>query len=286
MRIIVYIAGFLMALADSVPGVSGGTIAFVLGVYQELIDSIKNLGNKEKRKTSLKFLIKLMSAWIVGFLLAVLILTSLFENNIYLLSSIFIGFIFISIPITLKEDKEEMKKNKHHLIFTILGAVIVVVVAYLGTKIEIDANTTASQLNLFGYVYLFITGALAICCMLVPGISGSTMLMITGVYFLIINSIKEFLLFNFTVFPILLMFGMGIIIGGFFAVKTISHVYKNHRSATIYTIEGLMIGSLYAIVMGPTNLDLPPLSLDTFNLFGFSFGVILILGLEQLKSKK
>ncbi|MGL5021136.1 MAG: DUF368 domain-containing protein [Mycoplasmatales bacterium] len=283
MRIIVYIAGFLMAMADSVPGVSGGTIAFVLGVYQELIDSIKNLGNKQKRKASIKFLAKLMSAWIVGFLLAVLILTSLFENNIYLLSSIFIGFIFISIPITLREDKEEMLNNKHHLIYTLLGAVIVVIVSYLGTKIQIDANTTASQLNILGYVYLFITGALAICCMLVPGISGSTMLMITGVYFLIINSIKEFLLLNFAVFPILLVFGMGIIIGGFFAVKTISHVYKNHRSATIYTIEGLMIGSLYAIIIGPTNLDLEPLTIDTFNFFGFLFGALIILGLEKLK---
>jgi putative membrane protein len=287
MRIIVFITGFLMALADSVPGVSGGTIAFVLGVYQELIDSIKNLTNKDKaiRKAAILFVINIGITWVIGAVLAVLVLTALFETHIYLLSSIFIGFIFVSIPITMQDDKKEMLENKHHFFYTIIGIIIVVAFAYLGTKINIDASST-TEIGLLGYVYIFLTGMLAIGCMLLPGISGSTMLMITGVYFLIMNSVESFLKLDFTVFPILFVFGMGILVGGFFSVKLISYVYKNYRTQTVYTIEGLMIGSLYAIVVGPTSLDLDPLSFDTFSIIGFIFGAILILGLEKIKHKK
>jgi len=288
MRIIVFITGFLMALADSVPGVSGGTIAFVLGVYQELIDSIKNLTNKDKviRKSAILFIINIGITWFIGAVLAVLVLTSLFESHIYLLSSIFLGFVFVSIPITMQDDKKEMLENKHHFLYTIIGIVVVVTVAYLGTKINIDASTTASAIGFLGYVYLFLTGILAISCMLLPGISGSTMLMITGVYFLIMNSIESFLKLDFTVFPILFVFGLGILVGAFFAVKIISYVYKNYRTQTVYTIEGLMIGSLYAIIVGPTSLELPPLSFQTFSIIGFLFGAVLILGLEKIKHAK
>lgn len=288
MRVIVFITGFLMALADSVPGVSGGTIAFVLGVYQELIDSIKNLTSKDKnvRKAAILFVINIMSTWIIGAVLAVLILTSLFETHIYLLSSIFIGFIFVSIPITMQDDKKEMLENKHHFLFTIIGVVVVVTVAYLGTKINIDAGATAATIGLTGYIYIFLTGMLAISCMLLPGISGSTMLMITGVYFLIMNSIESFLKLDFSVFPILFAFGLGILAGGFLAVKLISYVYKNYRTQTVYTIEGLMIGSLYAIAVGPTSLELAALSFQTFSIIGFLFGAVLILGLEKLKHAK
>ena len=86
------IRGFCMALADSVPGVSGGTIAFILGFYDKFINSLNNLvfGSNEERKESIKFLLKLGIGWIVGMVLAVLILTNLFENQIYRVSSVFI----------------------------------------------------------------------------------------------------------------------------------------------------------------------------------------------------
>ena len=97
-----------MALADSVPGVSGGTIAFLLGFYDKFIDSIDDLltGTKEKRKEAFFFLLKLGIGWVSGFVIAVLILTSVFESHIYYISSLFIGFIIFAIPIVVKEEKE------------------------------------------------------------------------------------------------------------------------------------------------------------------------------------
>ena len=106
-----------MALADSVPGVSGGTIAYLLGYYEEFINSLNSFltakGDKSERKNnikkSVKFLLKLGIGWIVGFVAAVLILTSVFESHIYQVSSLFIGFIVFSIPLIVYEEKEFRK---------------------------------------------------------------------------------------------------------------------------------------------------------------------------------
>ena len=88
------IGGFCMALADSVPGVSGGTIAFIMGFYDNFIGSIHDFvfGSMKEKKQALRFLIKLGIGWLTGMILAVLILYSLFESHIYVISSLFIGF--------------------------------------------------------------------------------------------------------------------------------------------------------------------------------------------------
>ena len=89
-----------MALADSVPGVSGGTVAFILGFYDEFINSISLLikGKKDERKKAFFFLLRVGIGWAVGMGLAVFVLTAVFEKHIYLISSLFIGFILAAIP--------------------------------------------------------------------------------------------------------------------------------------------------------------------------------------------
>ena len=106
------IEGVCMALADSVPGVSGGTIAFILGFYDKFINSLDSLmfGKKKEKLEALKFLLKLGIGWIIGMVLAVLVLTNLFETHIYEVSSVFLGFIIFSIPLIMKEEKESLKE--------------------------------------------------------------------------------------------------------------------------------------------------------------------------------
>ena len=98
--------GFCMALADSVPGVSGGTIAFILGFYDKFINALNDVfyGDFKKKKSALWFLFKLGTGWIVGMALATLVLTSLFETKIYNVSSLFLGFIVFSIPENFKSS--------------------------------------------------------------------------------------------------------------------------------------------------------------------------------------
>ena len=108
-----YICGFFMALADSVPGVSGGTIAFIFGLYDEFIKSVSSLifGSMPEKINAMKFLGRLGLGWIVGFVMAIIVLTSLFQTYIYQVSSLFIGFTVFTIVIVLGEEKDSVNGN-------------------------------------------------------------------------------------------------------------------------------------------------------------------------------
>jgi len=284
--IISFINGFCMSLADSVPGVSGGTIAFILGFYDNFIISLDDLfrGNFEKKKQAFIYLFKLGIGWIVGFVLAVLFLSSLFESHIYEMSSLFIGFIIFAIPLVMKEELESIKGKYQNIIFTILGSLLVVIITYLNRSggSTFDVNT----LNIGTIIYVFLAAMVAISAMILPGISGSTLLLIFGLYIPIITKIKEFLSFDFSAVPILFIFGLGIIFGVLFFTKLLRKCLEKRRSATIYAILGMMIASIYSIVMGPTTLEIPKeyLTFETFNILYFILGGIIIFSLEGLKN--
>ena len=116
-----------MALADSVPGVSGGTIAFLLGFYDKFIGSLDALmsGNMQQKKEAVIFLLKLGIGWIVGFLMAVSVLASIFHTQIYAISSLFMGFILFAIPIVIREEKKNMRLNAASMIALLVGIAVV-----------------------------------------------------------------------------------------------------------------------------------------------------------------
>lgn len=280
------IRGFCMALADSVPGVSGGTIAFILGFYDKFINSLDRLmfGKLKEKKESILFLIKIGIGWIVGMIAAVLVLTNLFETKIYEVSSLFMGFIIFSIPLIIKEEKSSLKGKHANLIFTLIGILVVALITCFnpvsgGNMVDI------SNLNLGLSVYIFIAAMVAISAMVLPGISGSTLLLIFGLYIPVISAIKEILHFNFEYLPALIIFGLGIIAGVLLVIRLIKIALEKFRSQTIYLIIGLMIGSLYAIVMGPTTLEVArePMGLGTFSIIFFIIGGAIIFGLEKFK---
>ena len=279
--------GFCMALADSVPGISGGTVAFILGFYDEFINSVNSLISKgHNKKKAIKFLIKLGIGWAIGMSISSVILSSLFEKHIYSVSSLFIGFIVFAIPLIVRDEKDRLKGKFWYLFYTLIGILIVSIITYFnpvggGSSIEID------NLNIGLVLYLFFAGIVAISAMVVPGISGSTILLIFGLYVPIITSINEFLHFNFKVLPILIIFGIGVITGILIIVKIIKKAFDKYISQTIYLVFGLMIGSIYAIIMGPTSLEVAQeaMSFGTFNILFFIIGGIVVYGLEVLRKK-
>ena len=202
MFIIQFIRGFCMALADSVPGVSGGTIAFLLGFYDKFIDSIDDLltGTKEERKDAFVFLIKLGIGWISGFVIAVLILTSVFESHIYYISSLFIGFIIFAIPIVIKEEKKCLGTNKKAIPFVLLGIAVVCAITYFNPVSGGNDGVNLDHLTPGLAVFVFFAGVIAISAMVLPGISGSTLLLIFGLYLPIITAIKDMLHLDFSSF--------------------------------------------------------------------------------------
>ena len=281
------VRGFCMALADSVPGVSGGTIAFILGFYDQFINSLNNLvfGNKKEKKEALFFLLKLGIGWVIGMILAILVLTSLFANHIYEVSSVFIGFIIFSLPLIISEEKGVLKGKYKNLLFLILGIVIVSIITYFNPMNGSENVVDITNLSFGLILYVFVAAMIAISAMVLPGISGSTLLLIFGLYIPITTAIKEFLHLNFGYFPILVIFGLGVLTGIAVVIKGIKAALSKYRSQTVYLILGLMLGSLYAIVMGPTTLEVyhEPMTFQTFSIGFFILGGLIIGLLQWLK---
>lgn len=277
------ILGFCMALADSVPGVSGGTVAFLLGFYDEFINSLNYLikGCKEERIKAIKFLIKLLIGWVVGMSLAVSILANVFDEGIYKISSLFLGLVITSIPIMIMEEKKNLK-NKKNMLFMIPGILLVVVLSI----IKVTKGLDLQNLNLGMIIYIMISGMLAISAMVLPGISGSTLLLSFGLYIPIITAIKNLLHFDFSGFSLLLIFGIGVLLGIFVSIRGIKKVLEKYRSQTLYVIIGMMIGSLYAIIVGPTTLKVPKeaMNFHNFSIIYFLIGILIVFGLQKMKS--
>ena len=284
--IVNFFNGFAMALADSVPGVSGGTIAFLLGFYDQFINSLNYLltKNVNHRKSGLRFLGKIGIGWIIGMISSILILTSVFESHIYKVSSLFMGFIIFSIPIIISEEKEVLKGKYLNIIFTIIGIALVFLISYYNTSQVAQINLTS--LGFGTGIYIFLVGMIAISAMILPGISGSTLLLIFGLYLPIINGIKDLLHFDFSSFIGLFIFGLGVLTGIFSIIKLLRKALNKYRTQTVYAIIGLMIGSIYSIIMGPTTLDVPvdAINFNNFSIIFFLIGGIIVWGLQKFKT--
>lgn len=282
------IGGFCMALADSVPGVSGGTVAFIMGFYDQFIGAIHNLafGSRTEKKDSLKYLGKLGAGWIIGMIIAALILSALFESHIYMVSSLFIGFIAGSIPLILKEERESLVEIGRGLFFFVIGIILVAGITWANGKIG-GGSMDLGQFSIGIAVKMFFIGMIAISAMFLPGISGSTLLLIFGAYIPVITAIKNVLSLNMSYLPSLLFFGCGILAGAGAVVKAIKVCFDKFHAQIVYLILGMMIGSLYAIVMGPTTLGTSyvPLNVKNFQITAAVAGVILVMGLQRLKEK-
>ena len=281
------IRGFCMALADSVPGVSGGTVAFLLGFYDKFISSIDDLisGNMQKKKEALIFLIKLGIGWVIGFISAVSVLASIFDTKIYEISSLFMGFILFAIPLVIKEEKKSMIFKPSTIVAGIAGVAIVALITYFNPMSGQGTSINLSVLNIGLIIYVFIAAMFAISAMVLPGISGSTLLLIFGLYVPIISAVKSVITFDFAYLPILIVFALGILTGAASVVRIIKWALDKHRPIMIFLIIGMMIGSFYAIIMGPMTLETPkdPLSFETFSILWLVIGGVIIYGLQLLK---
>ena len=277
--------GFCMALADSVPGVSGGTVAFILGFYDRFINAPHDLFGRDNvvRKTALVYLLKLGVGWMVGMALCVSLLASLFSTHIYFMSSLFLGLTVVSIPFVALAEKKALCRWQMAP-FALLGMALVVGLAMLRGSSGL-LTVDMARPGLLGAGYLFLSGVVAITAMVLPGISGSSILLIAGVYLPVIQAIRQLLHLDLHVVPGLMALGFGVIAGVALSIKAIRAALQKHRSAMIWFILGLMIGSLYAIAMGPASLQTPqpPLSAATFQPLAFLLGVGLLVGLELLR---
>ena len=170
-------------------------------------------GKKEERKEAFFYLVKLGIGWLIGMGLAILVLTNLFQTHIYQVSSLFIGFILFSIPLIIKEEKESLKGKSKNILFLILGILFVSLITYFNPVSGSESVVNLGEFRIGLGIYVLIAGMISISAMVLPGVSGSTLLLIFGLYIPIISAIKEILNGSFQAFPMLCFFGVGVLLG-------------------------------------------------------------------------
>lgn len=238
--------GFGMGTSDLIPGVSGGTIALLLGIYDDFISSVSGLFSK-RFWPSFKFLLPIL----LGMGLAIALLSNLFN---YLLSYheiptmfFFTGLIIGIIPYLLKTSNfKQTFKTKHYLMI-LIGIIILVIITLLNNGDKHSGETLTLSFGLI--IKYFIAGMFASSAMLLPGISGSFMLLVFGAYGTVMFSISELVNLNFTALPILIIVGLGILTGFMLSSRMIQY-FLHHTTMTFALIIGFVIGSIYAVFPG------------------------------------
>ncbi len=295
---IITLKGMAMGAADVVPGVSGGTIAFISGIYEELIDSINNVKpsllsvwKKEGfkafwNKLNGNFLIALFIGIFISVLSLAKLLSYLLENKPVLLWSFFFGLVLASIFLVGKEIK---KWSAATVIMLLLGAAV----AYYITELPPNENVDSLP-------YLFLSGALAICAMILPGISGAFILVLLGSYKTILDAVHE------RDIKMIVTVGLGAIVGLLSFARLLKWMFKNYRNTTLAILTGFILGSLNKIwpwkkVLETRVFDDKVIVIDDQNVLPGAFegepqvllaiilavlGFSLIFTLERLASKK
>lgn len=237
--IFITLKGMAMGAADVVPGVSGGTIAFISGIYEELITSINNINlslfsilKKEGikavwSKVNGNFLLSLFIGIFISVLSLAKFLSWLMENEPVLLWSFFFGLVLASVFFVGKEIKNW---NLGTVTVLVLGAAL----AYFITELPVSENTDSLP-------YLFMSGALAVCAMILPGISGAFILVLLGSYKTILDAVHER---NIT---IVITVGMGAIIGLLSFARLLKWMFNHYKNITLALLTGFIAGSLNKI---------------------------------------
>ena len=250
------IKGAIMGAANVIPGVSGGTMALVMGIYERLINSINQLNFNTLKKifitrdfksfakdTDLFFLISITVGIFLSIFSLSILLEFLFESHKILVLSYFFGLIFASVFFVGKTIK---KYTSLSIFLFLIGFLIA------GGMIFISPSSSNSS-----FLFLIISGAIAMCSMILPGLSGSFVLLLIGNYELIICAINDL---NFS---ILVPFGIGALSGIILFAKLLQFIFKKFRNNTISLLTGFIFGSL--IVLWPWKLD--NINSNSFNYF-------------------
>ena len=275
--ITLFFKGIFMGIADAIPGISGGTIALLFGIYEELIKSIselklslfyelKNKGfNSFWEKLNGNFLLVLVSGIGISLISFVKISASFLESFPLFIWSFFLGLIFAKVYVIYKLINQLHNLNFFFLIISIIFSIFL-------------SSFSAYDTDEISLLYILFSGIIASSAMILPGISGSLMLVILGVYAYLIKALDNLELI------IIFTFISGAIIGLLGFSKILKYLFNNHRDATYTIMLGLVIGSIENV--WPWNKSFST-ELSNLNLFlSISLvilGFLIVILLEKIK---
>ena len=238
--VVISLKGMAMGAADVVPGVSGGTIAFISGIYEELLNSIssfnfslinvfKNEGFKSVWiKVNGNFLVSLFVGILISVLSLAKLIESMLENHPIVIWSFFFGLVLASI---IYIGKQITKWTKGSVLCLILGAILAFYITTLNPMVSVNSSPW----------FLFFAGMIAICAMILPGISGSFILVLLGAYKPVLNAL------NTKDFVSIIIFLVGAILGLLSFSRILKWLFSTYKNYTLSTLTGFIIGSLNKI---------------------------------------
>ena len=267
-----FFIGIILGVANVIPGVSGGTLAVVFNVYDRLINVISL--NVKKIISEWKFLLPLalgMGAGIIGFSK---ILTFLFENYPMQTNLFFVGIIAGSIPLVYRKIKSSMQEiseqNKKPYLSTIICFLVALAIMIVMTVFKDFSGSSVIYTELSGslFLLLLVSGALGAVAMIIPGISGSFLLLAIGTYATVIGSVSDFNI------PLMIPTAIGILLGLFFGAFLVRTLMKKVPTQTYGSILGLVIGSIFTVF--PLGMIITRCSQLSGNTFTTSLGALLV----------
>lgn len=246
--VILVIKGFIMGIANIIPGVSGGTLALILGIYEDFIGAISHFFSKLKE--NIKFLVPV----IIGMGLAIVSLSRVIDysyKHFPLPTSLFfVGLVLGGIPMLMSKVKNT-KENKQisSYIIALFTFAIVIVMALSDVIFGSGLKVSLSNMGIIEYILLFLVGIVAAATMVIPGVSGSLVLMLLGYYYPVIELIKELTSFKNIGTNILILgvFGLGVLIGIVAISKLLEYLFSKHEIKTYFGVIGFIIASIFAI---------------------------------------
>ena len=247
-NIILTIKGFIMGIANVIPGVSGGTLALTLGIYEKFIKAISHFFSNIKE--NIKFLIPIA----IGMVLAIITMSNVidysFKHFPLPTTLFFVGLVVGGIPLLMNKvkGKKEVKKPSSYIIAAITFA-FVLLLALSEQLFNINLTADLANMNIFGYILLFLVGVVVAATMVIPGVSGSLVLMLLGYYYPIIAVVKEVTHFENLFKNIIIggVFGVGILIGIVGVSKLIEFLLEKFETKTYFGVLGFIFASVLAI---------------------------------------
>ena len=242
------LSGIAIGVGAAIPGVSGGTIAIIFKVYETIINAVSNIFKKFKE--SFLILLPVVIGVVAALIPCVLLMNIAFKYLLFAVVTLFAGFIIGSFPSLLDEVKHDKVTTKNILIGVtclLIALAIGILSFFFGEKINLSEQI--AHPNWWMYLVVIPVGVLASSALVVPGISGSMLMLILGFYKPFIDGASEFLkgAGNWSIVGILGCFAVGVIIGFYLISKLMGYLLTKHRLATFYGIIGFIIGSLITL---------------------------------------
>ena len=241
-KILLVLKGFVLGIANIIPGVSGGTLAITLGIYERMIEAISHFFSNFK--DNLKFVMFLGIGILISLGLFSNVIGFCLDNYQFATILFFIGIILGGMPILFKNVKGT--KNVGNILVFAIAFLIVMLMTFMSAG---DKTISLDTLSVGKIISLFFSGMIASASMLLPGISGSFVLMLIGYYYPIVNAIRSLTKFEniFHNLVILGFAGIGILLGIILAAKLIEYLLDKYEVPTYYGIIGFVIASIISI---------------------------------------